>query len=99
MKAFVMFLAVAIGAVAGIAASQDAAATAPKSGEVVLYDAGKTIVIRHAGDRVVKYVISPALVAPTEVEVGGRVSLAVEPGTDGVDRVTRLTTLATKKPG
>lgn len=97
MKAFVMFLAVAIGAVAAIAASQDAAATAGKttaSGEIVRYDAGKTIVLRHADDRVVSYALSPTLIAPVEVQVGRRVSLVAEPGADGIVRVTQLTALA-----
>lgn len=97
MKAFVMFLAVAIAAVATIAASRDAATTADKttaSGEIVRYDAGKTIVLRHADDRVVTYAISPSLIAPVEVQVGRRVSLVAEPGADGIVRVTQLTTLA-----
>lgn len=95
MKAFVMFLAVAIGAVAAIAASEDAAATAgttTASGEVVRYDAGKTIVLRHADNRVVTYALSPSL-GPIEVQVGRRVSLVAEPGPDGIVRVTQLTTL------
>lgn len=92
MKAFVMFLAVAIGAVAGIAASQDAAAAA--TGEIVRYDAGKTIVIRHADDRVVTYELSPKLVAPPEVQVGKRVSIVSGPGDDGVVRVTQLVPVA-----
>jgi hypothetical protein len=96
MKALVMFLAVAIGAVAAIAASQDTAANAEKptaSGEIVRYDAGKTIVIRHADGRVVTYALSPALIAPAEVQVGRRVSLVAEPGEDGVVRVIQLTTM------
>lgn len=101
MKAFVMFLAVAIGAVAAIAASQDAAATANRttaSGEVVRYDPGKTIVVRHADHRVVTYAVSPSLVAPAEAQVGRRVSLVAEPGDDGVVRVTQLTTEADPVP-
>jgi hypothetical protein len=97
MKAFVMFLAVAIGAVAAIAASQDAAAAAGKttaSGEIVRYDAGKAIVLRHADDRVVTYALSPTLIVPVEVQVGRRVFLVAEPGEDGVVRVTQLATIA-----
>lgn len=100
MKAFVMFLAVAIGAVAAIAASQDAAAAVgvtTVNGEIVRYDAGKTIVVRHADDRVVTYALSPSLVA-VEVQVGRRVSFVTQPGTDGVVRVARLMTLATESP-
>ena len=96
MKAFVMFLAVAIGAVAGIAASQDAAAAA--TGEIVRYDAGKTIVIRHADDRVVTYELSPSLVAPPDVQVGRRVSMVSGPGEDGVVRVTQLVAVAPEAP-
>jgi hypothetical protein len=96
MKAFVMFLAVAIGAVAGIAASQDAAAGA--TGEIVRYDAGKAIVIRHADDRVVTYELSPTLVAPAEVRVGKRVSIVSGRGEDGVVRVTQLVEVAPETP-
>lgn len=98
MKAFVMFLAVAIGAVAAIAASQDAAAAAERTtatGEVVRYDAGKAIVLRHADDRVITYPLSPALVVPEEVQVGRRVSIVREPSSDGTVLVTRVTGVGT----
>lgn len=95
-----MFLAVAIGAVAGIAASQDAAAAAGETtaaGEVVRYDAGKAIVLRHSDDRVVTYALSPGLVVPFEVQVGHRVSVVSEPsGASGETLlVTRITGVAT----
>lgn len=95
-----MFLAVAIGAVAGIAASQDAAAAAGETtatGEVVRYDAGKAIVLRHSDDRVVTYALSPGLVVPAEVQVGHRVSVVSEPSSASAETlvVTRITGVAT----
>ena len=93
MKALVMFLAVAIGAVAAIAASQDAAATAGRktvSGEIVRYDAGKAIVLRHADDRVVTYALSPTLIVPVEVQVGRRVSIVSEISSAGPVLVTHI---------
>ena len=88
MKSFAMLLASVIAAVATIAASQEASptpapATTPRkiprsvttSGEIVRYDAGKTIVIRQSDDRIVTYELAPA----------------VPVSADGVVRVTRVT--------
>jgi hypothetical protein len=109
MKSFAMFLAVVIAAVAGIAASQEATTTretAPTppasetarsvttSGEIVRYDAGKTIVIRQSDSRVVTYALVPTLSMPPEVQVGHRVTIFAESSADGVVRVTRVATVA-----
>ena len=104
MRSLTMLLATAIATVATIAASQEAspsppptpAATEPAkplttSGEIVRYDAGKTIVIRQSDDRVVTYALAPAMTVPPEVQVGRRVTIFAEPATDGVIRVTRVT--------
>jgi hypothetical protein len=106
MKSLVMLLATAIATVATIAASQEASPTPPAtpaatetaksvttSGEVVRYDAGKTIVIRQSDDRVVTYALAPAITVPPDVAVGRRVTIFAEPAADGVVRVTRLTTI------
>jgi len=107
MKSLVMLLASAIAAVATIAASQETSpspAAAPAatetaksvttSGEIVRYDAGKTIVLRQPDDRVVTYALAPAITVPPDVAVGRRVTIFAEPAADGVVRVTRITTIA-----
>ena len=104
MKSLAMLLATAIATVATIAASQEASPTPPPtpaatepakplttSGEIVRYDAGKTIVIRQSDDRVVTYALAPAITVPPEVQVGRRVTIFAEPAADGVIRVTRVT--------
>jgi hypothetical protein len=104
MKHLAMLLATAIAAVATIAASQETSPTPPAtppatetaksvttSGEIVRYDAGKTIVIRQSDDRVVTYALSPAISVPAEIQVGRRVTIFAEPAADGVVRVTRVT--------
>lgn len=104
MKSLAMFLALAIAAVAAIAATQETSAAArPASavaskpltatGEVVRYDAGKTIVLRQPDKRVVAYEISPTLIVPIEVQVGRHVSIVTETAADGAVRVTSITTL------
>jgi hypothetical protein len=93
MKSLAMFLAVAIGAVAGIAATQDADSTRVTiTGEVVRYDAGKTIVVRSVDGQDVTYTIAPALVVPAEVAVGRRVTIVTEPSASGAVLVTKITT-------
>jgi hypothetical protein len=107
MKSFAMFLGVAIAAVATVAASQEtpikppsptpAAETAKPvtaSGEVVRYDAGKTIVLKQPDSRVVTYALASTLTVPAELQVGRRVTIFAEAGADGVVRVTRVTALA-----
>ena len=101
-----MLLATAIAAVATLAASQEARPTptaAPSaaetsksvatSGEIVRYDAGKTIVIRQSDDRVVTYALAPTTSLPPDVQVGRRVTIFAETAADGVVRVTRVTPL------
>lgn len=104
MKSFAMLLASVIAAVATIAASQEASptpapATTPRkiprsvttSGEIVRYDAGKTIVIRQSDDRIVTYELAPAVPVSAEIHVGNRVTILAVPSADGVVRVTRVT--------
>jgi len=107
MKFFAMFLAVAIAAVAAVAASQEATKPSPSptpaaesakpvtaSGEIVRYDAGKTIVLKQPDSRVVTYALAPNLTVPADAQVGRRVTIFAETGADGVVRVTRVTALA-----
>ena len=104
MKSLAMLLATAIAAVATLAASQEATPTptatpaatetaksVATSGEIVRYDAGKTIVIRQSDDRVVTYALAPTASLPPEVQVGKRVMIFAETAADGVVRVTRVT--------
>jgi hypothetical protein len=93
MKSLAMILALAIGAVAGIAASQDAEASrVTVSGEVVRYDAGKTIVLHGEDGREVTYAIAPTLSAPPGVRVGRRVTIVTEPSETEAVLVTQITT-------
>ncbi|HEX5134361.1 MAG TPA: hypothetical protein VFW81_03115 [Thermoanaerobaculia bacterium] len=92
MKSLAMFLAVAIGAVAGVAATQDVnASRVTLSGDVVRYDAGKTIVVRGLDGHEVTYTIAPALPVPAGVGVGRRVTIVTEPSETGAVLVTRIT--------
>jgi hypothetical protein len=108
MKSLAMLLATAIAAVPTIAASQEASPTPPPtppatetaksvtmSGDIVRYDAGKTIVIRQSDDRVVTYELEPSITVSPDVQVGRRVTISAEPAADGVVRVTRVTTIGT----
>jgi hypothetical protein len=93
MKSLAMFLAVAIGAVAGIAATEDVnASRVTFSGKVVRYDAGKTIVVQGTDGKEVTYAIAPALGAPPGIVVGRRVTLVTEPSDSGALAVTSITT-------
>jgi hypothetical protein len=93
MKSLAMFLAVAFGAVAAIAATQDAAGTRiTVTGDVVRYDTGKTIVVRSLDGLDVTYTIAPALAVPADVAVGRRVTIVMEPSESGAKLVTRITT-------
>lgn len=95
MKSLAMFLAVAIGAVAAIAATEDVnASRITVTGDVVRYEAGKTIVVRGLDGHEVTYTIAPALVAPADVAVGRRVTVVTEPFPGGTIVVTRITTAA-----
>jgi len=107
MKFFATFLGVAIAATAAFAASQETTIKSPSptpgaetakpvtaSGEIVRYDAGKTIVLKQTDSRVVTYALAPTLTVPGELQVGRRVTIFAEAGADGVVRVARITLLA-----
>lgn len=92
MKLFAMFLALAIGTVAGIAASQDAEANrVTVTGEIVRYEAGRTIVLRDAEGREVTYAIAPTISAQAGIVVGRRVTIVAEPSANETVMVTRIT--------
>ncbi|MDQ5858402.1 MAG: hypothetical protein M3542_09035 [Acidobacteriota bacterium] len=89
MKTFVMFLAVAIGAVAAIAASQDAAATATSPpaptvaaekseitsvyGTVTEYEPGRSITVAQPDRKSATYAIDRASDLPGQLASGRRV--------------------------
>ncbi len=66
--------------------------TVTVTGDVVRYEAGKTIVVRSPDGREVTYAIAANTSAPAEVTVGRRVSIVTEPSTSGPVLVTRITT-------
>ncbi len=95
MKSLAMFLAVAIGAVAAIAATEDVNANRiTVTGDVVRYEAGKTIVVRGLDGHEVTYSIAPTLVPPADLAVGRRVTVVTELSAGGAVLVTGITTLA-----
>jgi len=89
MKTFVMFLAVGIGAVAGIAASQDAAATAASApalavvaekseitsvyGTVTEYEPGRSITVAQPDRKWATYAIDRDSDLPPQIASGRRV--------------------------
>ena len=70
-------------------------------GDVVRYDAGRTIVIRGADNKEVVYTLPPSLMVPPEVRVGRRVTLYTEPNTagGGTQLVSRVTTTSVTPEG
>jgi hypothetical protein len=113
MKSLAMSLALAIAAVVAIAASQEtspASANPPTpvtastkvvtiSGDVVRYEAGKTIVVRSIDGHDVTYTIAPQVAAARDVAVGRRVSIVTEPSVSGPVLVTSITTEAVAPSG
>jgi hypothetical protein len=69
-------------------------------GDVIRYEPGRVIVIRGADSKEVVYTLSPRIVVPAEVQVGRRVTLYTEPGTDGRSHVvSRVTTTSITPAG
>lgn len=62
-------------------------------GDVIRYEPGKTIVLRHPDSRIVTYALEPSLAVPVEVQIGRTVSIETEPSEGGVLHVTRITTV------
>ena len=62
------------------------------TGEVVRYEAGKTIVVRGTSGKETSYALSESSQVPAEVRVGRRVTLTTEPSDSGTLLVTRVTT-------
>lgn len=107
MKRFRALLGAGALLLATVAAAQTATTTKQTTvetttteytGEVVRYEPGKTIVVRHPDSRVVTYSIGPSLLVPAEVQVGRRVTLFTEPDASGTTIVTRVTTVTSPAP-
>lgn len=62
-------------------------------GDVIRYEPGKTIVLRHPDSRIVTYALNPSLTVPVEVQIGRSVSIETAPSEGGVLHVTRITTV------
>jgi hypothetical protein len=68
------------------------------SGEVIRYEPGRAIVLKSDG-REVSYVLTPELALPADVQLGRRVSVHTERGTDGTTRVTRVVSTSVTPQG
>ncbi|MEO8360439.1 MAG: hypothetical protein ABI672_10450 [Vicinamibacteria bacterium] len=69
-------------------------------GEVLRYEAGKTIVIRGADNKEMVYTLGPSIVMPTDIKVGRHVTLYTEPAMNGGTQVvSRVTTTSVTPEG
>jgi hypothetical protein len=69
------------------------------SGEVVKYDAGRTIVIREPNRKEVTFTLAPDIVIPEDVRIGRKVTLFTEAGDGGATLVKRVTTTSMTPEG
>jgi hypothetical protein len=69
------------------------------SGEVVRYVPGRTLVLRQAEGNDVSFALDPRVVVPAEVQMGRQVTVYAEPGPDGSNMVTRVTTTSMTPEG
>jgi hypothetical protein len=76
----VLVVASSMGAGAAFADDVDVTIT----GSVVRYEPGRTIVIRGEDQKEVTYTLAPGIVVPSDVRVGGMVTLYTEPSDAGV---------------
>ena len=97
-------LCISIAPAASVLAAPQATQTETKyvtvEGEVVRYEAGRVIVIRGADNKETSYTLSPGAVVPADVQVGRRITLFTEPGSDGAPQlVSRVTTTSVTSEG
>jgi hypothetical protein len=93
-------LCLGVAMVAGPASAQTTTKYITVDGEVIRYEAGRTIVIRGADNKDVVYTLSPGFVMPADVRVGRHVTAYTEPGEDGgTQLVTRVTTTTVTPEG
>lgn len=69
------------------------------TGEVVKYEAGRTIVLRDMNRKEVTFALTPEMVVPEDIRVGRKVTLFTETGEGGTTLVKRVTTTSTTPEG
>jgi len=69
------------------------------TGEVVKYEAGRTIVLRDMNRKEVTFTLAPEMVVPEDIRVGRKVTLFTESGDGGTTLVKRVTTTSTTPEG
>jgi hypothetical protein len=104
LNVFVAGLCISVAPVVSSQAFAQATATETKyvtvDGDVVSYEPGKVIVIRGVDNKEVTYSLAPSIVIPAEVQVGRRVTLYTEPGSNGASQiVARVTTTSVTPEG
>src|SRR5438552_414334 len=68
-------------------------------GDVVRYEPGEMIVIRNRDNQEVTYMLRSGIVVPAGVQIGKRVTLYTEPGSEGSTVVSRITTTSVTPEG
>ncbi len=69
-------------------------------GDVIRYEPGRVIVVRGSDDREVSYNLNANVTVPADVQVGRRVTLYTEPGSNGgTQLVSRVTTTSITPEG
>jgi hypothetical protein len=61
------------------------------SGEVIRYEAGRTIVLRDSSRKDVTFTLAPDIVVPADIRIGRKVTLFTEAGDGGATLVKRVT--------
>jgi hypothetical protein len=102
LNVFVAGLCIGVAPVASSQAFAQTTTTETKQvtvdGDVVSYEPGKVIVIRGADSKEVSYTLAPSLVVPADVQVGHRVTLYTEMGTDGATQIVSRVTSTSVTP-
>jgi hypothetical protein len=69
------------------------------TGEVIRYDAGRTIVLREPNRKEVTFTLAPDIVVPEDIRIGRKVTLFTEAGDGGATLVKRVTTTSMTPEG
>lgn len=93
-------LALGLGPAAAFSQTQTETIVTPVivTGDVIRFEPGKVLVVRSEGKELV-YTLTPAITVPAEVQVGRRVSVHTERGSDGNTSVTRVVTTSITPEG
>jgi hypothetical protein len=68
-------------------------------GEVLRYEPGRVIVVRGGDNRETSYTLTPTVSVPADIQVGRRVTLYTEPGSNGTAVVSRVMTTSMTPEG